>query len=108
MVATLWLTPRFQSMDHSTSGPDAQGIRCDNRTGGRLSKEQIKSLQKQDVKPKEIKLEWGKGLAQKWEAEARVHELELEKAKPFARTKDDHDLNNMHKGKARWGDPMAH
>ncbi|KAF3449494.1 hypothetical protein FNV43_RR10222 [Rhamnella rubrinervis] len=33
---------------------------------------------------KEIKLEWGKGLAQKPEAEARLQELELEKEKPFA------------------------
>lgn len=35
----------------------------------------------------EIKLEWGKGLAQKREAEARLQELELEKEKPFARTR---------------------
>lgn len=35
----------------------------------------------------EIKLEWGKGLAQKREAEARLQELELEKDKPFARNR---------------------
>ena len=32
-------------------------------------------------------MEWGKGLAQKREAEARAQELELEKDKPFARTR---------------------
>lgn len=37
--------------------------------------------------PQEIKLEWGKGLAQKREAEARLQELEEEKDKPFARTR---------------------
>ena len=35
----------------------------------------------------EKKLEWGKGLAQKREAEARELELEMEKDKPFARTR---------------------
>ncbi|KAD4385075.1 hypothetical protein E3N88_25243 [Mikania micrantha] len=99
---------RFQNMDPSISGRDAEGIRRDKKTGARLSKEQIKSLQKQDEKPKEIKLEWGKGLAQKREAEARLQELEVEKTKPFARTRDDHDLNNMLKDAVRWGDPMAH
>lgn len=35
----------------------------------------------------EKKLEWGKGLAQKREAETKQQELELEKDKPFARTR---------------------
>lgn len=35
----------------------------------------------------EIKLEWGKGLAQKREMEARLQELESEKDKPFARSR---------------------
>ncbi|CAI9290618.1 unnamed protein product [Lactuca saligna] len=101
-----WL--RFQKMDPSISGRNAEGVRRDKRTGERLTKDQIKALQKEDEKPKEIKLEWGKGLAQKREAEARLQELELEKAKPFARTRDDPDLDNMMKDRVRWGDPMAH
>lgn len=43
----------------------------------------------------EVKLEWGKGLAQKREAEARQEELELEKAKPFARTRQVSMSNNI-------------
>lgn len=35
----------------------------------------------------EKKLEWGKGLAQKRKAEERLQELELEKDRPFARTR---------------------
>jgi hypothetical protein len=35
----------------------------------------------------EIHIEWGKGLVQKREAEARLKELEVEKSKPFARTR---------------------
>ncbi|MFS7953038.1 hypothetical protein Hanom_Chr07g00613941 [Helianthus anomalus] len=101
-----WL--RFQKMDPSISGRNAEGIRRDKKTGARLTKEQIEALEKKDEKPKEIKLEWGKGLAQKREAEARQKELELEKAKPFARTRDDDDLNDIQKNAIRWGDPMAH
>ncbi|KAE8684134.1 Detected protein of unknown function [Hibiscus syriacus] len=56
----------------------------------------------------EKELEWGKGLAQKWEAEARLQELEIEKNKPFARTRDDPELDNMLKDRLRWCDPMAH
>ncbi|XP_071692625.1 uncharacterized protein [Rutidosis leptorrhynchoides] len=101
-----WL--RFRNMDPSLSGRGAEAVRRDKRTGARLSKEEIQALQKKDEKPKEVKLEWGKGLAQKREAEERLQELELEKAKPFARTRDDPDLDNMLKDRVRWGDPMAH
>ncbi|PWA89241.1 hypothetical protein CTI12_AA111940 [Artemisia annua] len=99
---------RFRNMDPSLTGRNAEGVRRDKITGQRLSKEQIELLQKKDEKPKEIKLEWGKGLAQKREAEAKLEELELEKAKPFARTRDDPDLDRMLKDRVRWGDPFAH
>ncbi|RVX00266.1 Pentatricopeptide repeat-containing protein [Vitis vinifera] len=56
----------------------------------------------------EKKLEWGKGLAQKREAETKQQELELEKDKPFARTRDDPELDKILKDRVRWGDPMAH
>ncbi|KNA17431.1 hypothetical protein SOVF_080000 [Spinacia oleracea] len=59
-------------------------------------------------KDEEKKLEWGKGLAQKREAEARLLELELEKEKPFARSRDDPELDIMMKDRPRWGDPMLH
>ncbi|KAM7259271.1 hypothetical protein ACFE04_015012 [Oxalis oulophora] len=45
----------------------------------------------EDLLKNEIKLEWGKGLVQKREAEAKKQELEIEKEKPFARTRDDPD-----------------
>ncbi|RCV09171.1 hypothetical protein SETIT_2G005600v2 [Setaria italica] len=57
---------------------------------------------------KEMHIEWGKGLVQKREAEARIKELEAEKSKPFARTRDDPELDSMLKNRIRWGDPMAH
>ncbi|XP_002532943.2 BUD13 homolog [Ricinus communis] len=99
---------RFEQMDPSMSGRGAEAVYRDKK-GQRISKEEyLKSKQKVEEKPKEKKLEWGKGLAQKREAEARLQELELEKEKPFARTRDDPELDKMLKERLRWGDPMAH
>jgi pre-mRNA-splicing factor CWC26 len=99
---------RFQEMDPSISGRGSEAVFRD-KDGKRISKEEyVKSKQKKVEKPKEIKLEWGKGLVQKREAEARLQELELEKDKPFARARDDPDLDRMMKDRLRWGDPMAH
>ncbi|XP_042065937.1 BUD13 homolog [Salvia splendens] len=100
-----WLS--FKKMDPSVSGRDAEAIYRD-KTGKRMSKEEYLKSQKKEEKPKEIKLEWGKGLAQKREAEARIQEMEEEKDKPFARSRDDPDIDAMLKDRVRWGDPMAH
>ncbi|PWA85539.1 BUD13-like protein [Artemisia annua] len=52
----------------------------------------LANLAKPKSFPLEIKVEWGKGLAQKREAEARLDELGLQKTKPFARTRRDSEL----------------
>ncbi|KAB2623968.1 BUD13-like protein [Pyrus ussuriensis x Pyrus communis] len=116
-----WL--RFQHMDPSVSGREAVPIYRDKKTGERISKEELlkSSLRKIDENQRyagtyhllcllntEIKLEWGEGLAQKREAETKLEELELEKEKPFARTRDDPELDKILKERTRWGDPMAH
>ncbi|KAI3873830.1 hypothetical protein MKW92_052194 [Papaver armeniacum] len=98
---------RFKKMDPSVSGRAPERIYRD-KEGRRLSKEEVAKLAKGEEKPKEVKLEWGKGLVQKREAEAKMHDLEAEKEKPFARTRDDPQLDNMLKERIRWGDPMAH
>ncbi|XP_074583245.1 uncharacterized protein LOC141839405 [Curcuma longa] len=97
---------RFASLDPSLSGKSAEPVYRDAK-GKVISKEELLKP-KEEEKPKEKKLEWGKGLAQKRQAEANTRELELEKDKPFARTKDDPDLDKMLKERVRWGDPMAH
>ncbi|KZV21548.1 hypothetical protein F511_11041 [Dorcoceras hygrometricum] len=103
---------RFKEMDPSVSGRNAEAVYRNKSTGERMSREEFlqsqKDKQKKDEKPKEIKLEWGKGLAQMREAEARLEAVELEKDKPFARSRDDPDLDRMLKERIRWGDPMAH
>ncbi|XP_072968401.1 uncharacterized protein [Typha angustifolia] len=99
---------RFAAMDPSMTGKDAEPVFRD-KEGKRISKEEI--TKEKEEKPKfrsHDKLEWGKGLAQKREVEAKALELELEKDKPFARTRDDPDLDKMLKERVRWGDPMAH
>ncbi|CAI9757902.1 unnamed protein product [Fraxinus pennsylvanica] len=102
----------FREMDPTVSGRDAEPVYRNKVTGERMSKDEFlksqKKVHKKEEKPKEIKLEWGKGLAQKREAEARLQELEVEKDKPFARSWDDPELDKMLKEKVRWGDPMAH
>ncbi|KAL6187335.1 hypothetical protein ACLB2K_038735 [Fragaria x ananassa] len=100
---------RFQQMDPSETGENAANVFRNKKTGERMSEEEkLKSEKKRDEKPKEIKVEWGKGLAQKREAEAKLEALEHDKDKPFARTRDDPELDKMMKEKVRWGDPMAH
>ncbi|KAG9146356.1 hypothetical protein Leryth_018409 [Lithospermum erythrorhizon] len=101
---------RFKNLDPSVSGRGAEPVYRNKITGERMSKEEfLKSREKKkEEKPKEIKLEWGKGLAQKRESEQEMRELELEKEKPFARTRDDPDLDKELKERVRWGDPMAH
>ncbi|XP_027101257.2 uncharacterized protein [Coffea arabica] len=99
---------RFKEMDPSISGRGAEPVYRDKVTGKRMSKDEFLKSQKKEEKPKEVKLEWGKGLAQKREAEARLQELESEKDKPFARRRDDPELDRMLKERVRWGDPMAH
>lgn len=99
----------FDKMDPSISGRGVEPVYRDKKTGERISKDDyLKSKQKVEEKPKEKKLEWGKGLAQKREVETRLEELELEKDKPFARTRDDPELDKMLMERVRWGDPMAH
>ncbi|GAB2213479.1 hypothetical protein Drorol1_Dr00021525 [Drosera rotundifolia] len=99
---------RFREMDPSISGRGAEPVFRDKKKGDRISKDLFMKSEKKEEKPKDIKVEWGKGLAQKREAEDKLIELELEKERPFARSRDDPELDNLLKERVRWGDPMAH
>ncbi|QHO13354.1 hypothetical protein HN51_070792 [Arachis hypogaea] len=60
---------------------DIRSLQLDS-VGVCISKEEyLKSKQKVEEKSKEKEIEWGKGLAQKREAEAQLKELEIEKHK---------------------------
>ncbi|KAI0051345.1 hypothetical protein FA95DRAFT_315622 [Auriscalpium vulgare] len=53
------------------------------------------------------KMEWGKGLVQRDEAEERRKQEEKMRTRAFARHADDEDLNREQKDKDRWNDPAA-
>ncbi|KAG9023164.1 Pre-mRNA-splicing factor cwc26 [Tulasnella sp. JGI-2019a] len=53
------------------------------------------------------KMEWGKGLVQRQEAERLKREEEAEKTRGMARYADDKDLNEIQKSQDRWNDPAA-
>lgn len=95
-------------LDPSLSGRGVETVFRDKR-GRRLEGlEEMLRQQRGEVKPVEQPLEWGKGLAQKKKAEANFAELEAEKSRPFARYRDDAELDKSLKERLRWGDPMAH
>ncbi|KAI0350897.1 hypothetical protein OH77DRAFT_1430518 [Trametes cingulata] len=53
------------------------------------------------------KMEWGKGLVQREEAEKRRKEEEAMRSRAFARTADDAELNEELRAQERWNDPAA-
>lgn len=53
------------------------------------------------------KMEWGKGLVQREEAERRKEQLQAMQSRPFARTKDDQAMNEELRAQERWNDPAA-
>ena len=104
----LFEAKRMKEMDPSVSGRHAETVYRDKR-GKRLEGlEELLRQQQGDVKPQAKPLEWGKGLAQKREQEVKQAEFDEEKIKPFARSRDDPELDNLLKDRLRWGDPMAH
>lgn len=55
----------------------------------------------------EQQLEWGGGLKQRVDAAERGAAMAAEASKPFARSRDDAELDAMHRRRSRWGDPMV-
>lgn len=53
------------------------------------------------------KMEWGKGLVQREQAEKQRKELESMRSKGFGRTADDKELNEELKARELWNDPAA-
>ncbi|GAA98456.1 hypothetical protein E5Q_05142 [Mixia osmundae IAM 14324] len=63
---------------------------------------------KREKEEKEMaKMEWGKGLVQREDKEAKRREEERLLAKPMARYADDRDMNDELKQRERWNDPAA-
>lgn len=54
------------------------------------------------------KVEWDSGLAQQRDLKRQKGELARQVVKPFARTREDEDLDAMYRARIHWGDPMSH
>ena len=53
-------------------------------------------------------MEWGGGVRQAKEKDKALEEMKAERAKPFARSRNDPELDLMMRDRVRFGDPMAH
>jgi pre-mRNA-splicing factor CWC26 len=82
---------------------DASGKKIDTKAA-RAEAARLKRLKEEKEAQK---MEWGKGLVQKEEAEKRRKELEKNRTTAFARHADDQDLNEELKAKELWNDPAA-
>lgn len=82
---------------------DASGKKIDTKAA-KAHAARLKRIQEEKDAQK---MEWGKGLVQKDEAEKRRKELEKNKSTAFARHADDKELNEDLKAKELWNDPAA-
>ena len=67
----------------------------------------IKASQAKKKEKEAKKMEWGKGLVQRDEANAQRKHLESIKGTDWRRTRDDEELNARQKEKEIWNDPAA-
>eukprot|EP01112_Ceratiomyxa_fruticulosa_P000035 TRINITY_DN1000_c0_g1_i2.p1 TRINITY_DN1000_c0_g1~~TRINITY_DN1000_c0_g1_i2.p1 ORF type:complete len:475 (-),score=139.11 TRINITY_DN1000_c0_g1_i2:37-1461(-) len=98
----------FDKADPKLLGREVETVYRDKR--GRKLEGLMEFKRQQDgkfVNEEEQGLEWGTGLAQKKMKEDQKTREEEEKLKPFARYRDDADLDSSLKEQDRWGDPMA-
>jgi pre-mRNA-splicing factor CWC26 len=82
---------------------DSSGKKIDTKAA-RAEAARLKRLREEKEAQK---MEWGKGLVQKDEAEKRRQDLEKQRSTTFARHADDKDLNEELKAKELWNDPAA-
>ena len=82
---------------------DSSGKMIDTKA----AKAEAARLKREKEEREAKKMEWGKGLVQRDEADKRRRELEKHKTTTFARYADDKDLNEELKAREAWNDPAA-
>ena len=97
------LTPEEIARAQETVYRDSSGKKIDTKAA-RAEAARLKRLREEKEAQK---MEWGKGLVQKDEAEKRRQELEKQRGTAFARHADDKSLNDELKAKELWNDPAA-
>lgn len=100
---TATLTQEEIAKAQETVYRDSTGRKIDTKA----AKAEAARLKREKEEREAKKMEWGKGLVQKEEAEARRSEMEKMKNRKFARGRDDEELNEEQKGKEVWNDPAA-
>ncbi|KAF9042639.1 hypothetical protein BDZ89DRAFT_1128545 [Hymenopellis radicata] len=82
---------------------DATGRKIDTKAARAEAARKKRELEEKEAQ----KMEWGKGLVQRDEAEQNKKELEKQRNKKGFRHADDEDLNEELKAKELWNDPAA-
>ncbi|KAF9580269.1 hypothetical protein BGW38_003149 [Lunasporangiospora selenospora] len=101
---------RIKALDPSKSGRDAETVLRDSK--GRkidrtMAKIEAAAARQKEVEQQERLMEWGKGTVQREEEADKKKREKEEGQKPFARFRDDADLNEELKERDRWNDPAA-
>jgi len=99
-------TERFNKLDDATTGRVAGTVYRD-KSGKKVEEGKQKEKGVGEDENEYKNMVWGKGLVQMEERANQQKQIEKERAKPFARTVDDTDMNEELKSAQRWGDPMA-
>lgn len=97
------LKKESQGENEETIYRDASGRKVDPK----MKRAEEARLRKEAIEKEARRMEWGKGLVQRKEAEEEKRRLKEEKDKPMARYADDEDLNEELKERERWNDPAA-
>ncbi|KAI0744652.1 Pre-mRNA-splicing factor of RES complex-domain-containing protein [Earliella scabrosa] len=82
---------------------DSSGRKVDMKA----AKAEAARLKREREEKEAQKMEWGKGLVQRDEADKRRKEEQAMRNQAFARTADDKELNEQLKAEERWNDPAA-
>lgn len=97
------LTKEEEEAAQETVYRDASGRKIDTKAARAEAARKKREMEEKEAK----KMEWGKGLVQRQEEDARQRQLEKSRSLPFARRADDKELNEELKAKERWNDPAA-
>ncbi|KAJ3514595.1 hypothetical protein NLJ89_g2294 [Agrocybe chaxingu] len=103
LASTSSLTAEEIAQAQETVYRDASGKKIDTKA----AKAEAARMKRLREEKEAQKMEWGKGLVQREEAEKRKQDLEKLKNQPFARRVDDKEMNEELKAKELWNDPAA-
>ncbi|KAI9246174.1 Pre-mRNA-splicing factor of RES complex-domain-containing protein [Helicostylum pulchrum] len=99
-----------EKLKKESQGENSETVYRDNtgrKVDPKIKRAEEARKRKEEIEKAARRMEWGKGLVQRKEAEEEKRRLNEEKDKPMARYADDEDLNDELKERERWNDPAA-